>query len=248
MPQSELTLASLGETTDLTDRERLALAFGILREQGWFAPVEWSTTLCCTPHGWEKVVDHFGMTRDQWMETPFDKEPPTLWWNTHSDSAAFLGTVTEAPMSEEMEEQLDKIYADSGDDETVVAAWMEEHQAEVDADEVVTRMTTLVNLVDELGLHWSGGMDKMQEAVNVMRSVGLCVSESNHPNNMIVVHPTNTPVAAKRRKIDGRIALWFNHDAIKAEGPPIVVLSKDDALGLIDMMQKLIALGEHPET
>ena len=30
-------------------------------------------------------------------------------------------------------------------------------------------------------------MDKMQEAVNVMRSVGLCVSESNHPNNMIVV-------------------------------------------------------------
>ena len=109
-------------------------------------------------------------------------------------------------------------------------------------------MTTLVNLVDELGLHWSGGMDKMQEAVNVMRSVGLCVSESNHPNNMIVVHPTNTPVAAKRRKIDGRIALWFNHDAIKADGPPIVVLSKDDALGLIDMIQDLLALGEHPET
>jgi hypothetical protein len=247
MPQPELTLASLGETTDLTDRERLALAFGILREQGWFAPVEWSTTLCCTPHGWEKVIEHFGMTKDQWMETDFDHEPPTLWWNTPADSAAFLGTFTESPMTTEMEERLDAIYEASGDDDEAVAAWMEAHQDELDADEVIERTTHLVNLVDELGLHWSGGMAKMQEAVDVMRSVGLCVSESSHPNHLIVVHPTNTPVAAKRRRIDGRIALWFNHGALQAEGAPLVVLSRDDALGLIDMMQMLIDLGDAPD-
>jgi hypothetical protein len=247
VPQSELTLASLGETADLTDRERLALAFGILREQGWYAPVEWSTTLCCTPHGWEKVIAHFGMTKDQWMDTDFDKEPPTVWWNAPADTAAFLGSLTDAPMSKEMEDRLDAIYEAAGDDEDAVAEWMEAHQAELDADEVIERTTNLVNLVDELGLHWSGGMGRMQEAVAVMRSVGLCVSESSHPNNMIVVHPTCTPVAAKRRKIDGRIALWFNHGAIKAEGSPQVVLSKDDALALIDMMQRLIELGDTPD-
>lgn len=247
MPQSELTLASLGETTDLTDRERLALAFGILREKGWFAPIEWSTTLCCTPHGWSQVSDHFGMTLEQWMDTDFDDEPPTIWWHTQSDSAAFYGTVSDTPMSEEMEDRIDAIYHANGDSSEFVAAWMEEHQDELEADELIERTTRLVSLVDELTLHWSGGMERMTDAVAVLRSVGLTVSEAGHPNTMIIVHPRHTPLAAKRRAVDGHIALWFNGAAVSADGPPDVVLSRDDAIGLIDTIQRLLDVVEDPE-
>jgi hypothetical protein len=244
MPQPELTLASLGETTDLTDRERLALAFGILREKGWFAPVEWSVTLCCTGHGWQKVVEHFGMDRQQWMDTEYDDEPPTIWWHSVNDSGAFLGTMTESPMSEAMEERIDAVFdgfmADetTEDPEAATAQWMEDHQEELDADEMIERTTVLVDLVDDLSLHWSGGMGRMAEAVEVLRSVGLTVSEAISPHDTLRIHPRHQPMIVKVRKVDGKLALWFDADA---EGQPLVVLSRSDAEGLIDMLQQGLA-------
>jgi hypothetical protein len=240
----ELTLESLGAGDDLNDRERLALAFGILREKGWFAPVEWSATLCCTGHGWQNVVEHFGMDRQQWMDTDYDDEPPTIWWHSVNDSAAFLGTVNESPMSEAMEERIDAVFdgfhADASieDPEAATAQWMEEHQDELDADEMIERTTVLVSLVDDLSLHWSGGMERMVEATAVLRSVGLTVSEAPSPHDVIRIHPRHQPMIVKVRKVDGKLALWFDAEA---DGQPLVVLGRADAEGLIDMLQQGLA-------
>lgn len=238
MPSSDLTLASFGDTEDLTDRERLALAFGILRERGWFAPVDWSTSLCCTSHGWEQVVGNFNMTKLQWMDTEYDDEPPTLWWHTHSDSAAFCGSVSEAPLSAEMEAKIESVYASSGEDERVLAAWMEEHQDELDADEKIARMTKYVTLLEGLSLHWSGGMAHMDEAVGVLRSVGLVVSAAEDPNHSIFVHPSQPPILVGMRD-DGHVALSFG---VRDGDLPTVVLRRDDVLDLITMLDTVLGV------
>lgn len=237
MPQSELTLASLGDLTELSDRERLALAFGMLREQGWFAPIEWSTSLCCTSHGWQQVVEKFDMTAAQWMDTAFDDEPPTIWWHVQNDSAAFFGVPNEVPMSEAMEERIDEVFASLNEDEYAFAAWMNDHRDELEADELIERTTKLVSLVDDLSIHWSGGMERMHAAVELFRSVGLTVSEAANPNETIIVHPRHTPILVKVRTADGRLALWFSPEG---DGPPLAVLSRSDALGLIDMIQQAL--------
>ncbi len=240
MPQSELTLAMLGDTSDLTDRERLALAFGILREQGWFAPVEWSTSLCCSKHGWEKVTENFGVTPEEWMALEYAEEPPSIWWHAQADSLAFYGSLDSPPMSKEMEDTIDRLYQESGEDEEIVADWIEAHADEIEADEVIERTTKLVHLVGYLALHFSGGMENMKKAVTVLRSVGLCVSEPVQPNFPLVVHPSITPFVAKWRTVDDRIALWFNNEALKPEGLPNALLSQEDARGLIRMLQSFL--------
>ena len=247
MPLSELTRASLGEINDLNDRERLALAFGILRESGWFAPIEWSTSLCCTPHGWAQVGEHFSITADEWAELPYEDEPPTIWWNVQTDTLAFLGTLAEMPMSEVMEKRIDAVYdsfqndATVSDPEAALAAWMDEHEGEIISDETVQRTTVLVDLVDGLRLHWSGGTARMLEAVEVLRSVGLHVSEATNPSQTIMIHPRHTPMQAAVRVSDGRLALWFNSAAFSLDNTPTAVLSREDAEALIDMVRVALA-------
>lgn len=249
MSISKLSLDGLLDAdVELNDRERLALAFGILREQGWFAPIEWSSTLCCANHGWVKVCEHFEMSDEQWMETDFEDEPPTIWWNSQSDSMAFYGKASEAIMSAEMEARVDAVYEESGSDEDAVVAWMIEHQDELDADEHIERTTHFTTLIDTLPLNWSGGMSRMHEAVEVLRSVGLIVTEAVDPNRRITIHPVHTPMMAKLRDPDDRIALWFNTEARIDADTPHTILTRADAQGLIEMLQTILATDPEPQT
>ncbi len=227
MSISKLSLDVLHDAeVELTDRDRLALAFGMLREQGWFAPIEWCMTLCCANHGWDQICEHFDMAPDEWMNIDFEDEPPTLWWNSQSDSLAFYGTLTDAVMSPAMEERLDALYVEAGEDESVVAQWMLTHQDELDYDEMTERTTKLVNLVDTLPLNWSGGMERMRAAVEVLRSVGLIVTEPTSPNDRIHVHPSNPPVQVRRRA-DGCLAVWIGTaEHVEARMPDVVLTGK----------------------
>lgn len=241
MSLSKLSLDVLPDAgADLNDRERLAFAFGILREQGWFAPIEWAATLCCSTHGWVQVCEHFGISEEQWVETEFDDEPPTIWWNSQADSLAFCGEVGDAVMSDEMEARLDQVYADSDGDEDIVTQWLIEHEDEVDADEIIARSMKHTTLLDMLPLNWSGGMARMAEAVEVLRSVGLVVTEAVDPNRRIVIHPAHTPMQAKVRRADGRIALWFNIEALKDADTPHAIVTREDAQELIGMLQEAL--------
>jgi len=244
---TKLSLDALPDAgADLTDRERLALAFGILREQGWFAPIDWSVTTCCVGHGWSAVHERIGVTHEEWDEIEFDDEPATVWWTTQADSLAFYGTATEAVMSPEMEARVDAVYAEFGEDEDAVEQWMIEHADELDADEMIERTTKLVNLVDLLSLNWSGGMAKMNEAVAVLRSVGLIVTEPPTPNQRITVHAAHTPMQVKVRIPDNRIAVWFDTAARIDSDMPHAVLTREDAEGLIEMLR--MALDADPQT
>ena len=147
-------------------------------------------------------------------------------------------------MSPEMEARMDALYEASGGDDEAVAEWMIEHQDEMDADELIERTTKLVNLVDTLAINWSGGMEKMTQAVEVLRSVGLTVTEPVDPSYRIVVHPTTTPLQVKVRESDGRIALWFDTDARTDTRMPNAVLSRKDARDLMDYLRT--ALGDEP--
>ena len=244
---TKLSLDALPDSeVELTDRDRIALAFGILREEGWFAPIEWCGTLCCANHGWVQVCEHFGMSEDAWIATEFADEPPSIWWHSQADSIAFYGSLTEAVMSPEMEARMDALYEASGGDDEAVAEWMIAHQDEMDADELIERTTKLVNLVDTLAINWSGGMEKMNQAIEVLRSVGLTVTEPVDPSFRIVVHPTRTPLQVKVRESDGRIALWFDTDARNDTRMPSAVLSRKDARDLMDYLRT--ALGDEPLT
>lgn len=232
MSISKLSLDVLRDAeVELTDRDRLALAFGMLREQGWFAPIEWCATLCCSNHGWAQICEHFDLSSEEWMETHFENEPATIWWNSQSDSLAFFGTLSETVMSPAMEARLDAVYEESGHDDTVMEQWLLEHDDEIDADERIERTTKLVNLVDILPLNWSGGMERMREAVAVLRSVGLIVSEAVSPNDRIHVHPAHPPVQVRVRD-DGHLAVWMGSEEHVAARMPDVVLTREAAQNL----------------
>ncbi len=220
----KLTPELLGE--DVTDRERLALAFGILRENGWYAPTEWSSTLCCTPCGWQRVTERFGLAEEEWDALPFEDEPLSIWWHSQGDSVAFCGATEESPLTEGMHSLITQAMRDNETQEEK-STWLEAHSAEILADERVARLTLYSTLICDLTLHWSGPMLQMKLAVATLRSVGLTVTEANSPEQCIVVHPTTTQVRTHRRG-DGRVAVWFGYSALSDTALPSAVLSDAD--------------------
>jgi hypothetical protein len=220
----KLTPDLLGE--DVTDRERLALAFGILRENGWFAPTEWSSTLCCTPCGWKRVCERFGIEDDEWDELPYDKEPLSVWWHSQGDSVAFCGADNESPLTDSMHERIVQAMHEHPTSEEK-SEWLADHRDEIIADERIARLTLYSNLICDLSLHWSGSMMQMRLAVATLRSVGLVVTEPNDPAQCITVHPRTTQLRTHRRG-DGRVAVWFGYGALDDTSLPSVVLSEDD--------------------
>lgn len=237
MSLPKLSLDALPDSgADLNDRERLALAMGILREQGWFAPIEWGATLCCANHGFTQMCEHFGYSAEEWMEIEFADEPPSLWWNVQADSFAFQGSAAASTvMSPEMSERVDAAYAEFGDDDELMTQWLLDHDDELNADEMIVRSTTLVNLVATLGLNWSGGMDKAAEAVEVLRSVGLLVAMPREPSERIHVHPRHTPMHVARHEGDS-VALWFGPHEKSETKMPDLVLSRSSAEDLMALL------------
>jgi hypothetical protein len=228
---SKLTPASLGSDDELSDRERLALAFGILREHKWYAPTEWSSTLCCTSCGWERVAAKFGYNEESWQELPYEEEPLSMWWTSESDSVAFYGKLDESPMTADMSRQLTEVWGD-GDSPETMSEWIQEHADDIVTDERVARTTEYVNLVADLALQWSGPVDAMRLAVATLRSVGLDVTEPARPTQCIYVHPRETSFRISSRE-DGRVALWFGYAAMNPRTLPQAVLTQADVQALL---------------
>lgn len=242
---TQLSLESFGDAAaELTDRERLALAFGILRERGWFAPIEWASSQCCSQHGWIALLEHFAISEADWLLIPSEDEPPSIWWTKQLDSAAFCGSPEDMPHTPDMVERIDAVYDALGQDGDALTEWMDEHSDELDADEVIARQTLTINLIDTLELHWSGGIDKMIEAVEVLRSVGLPVSPAETFDRRIQVHAKEASLRVCLRP-DNYVSMWFGASAQDYLSVPADrVMSYEDAVRLRDHLTDV--LGDVP--
>lgn len=201
---------------DMSDRERLAVAFGMLRQAGWFAPTTWSGHMCCSTCGWTEIVHN-----DPEFAWDTDK---SIWWHASADSAAFVSDDDDLPLGAD----LLQAWKNAEDPEE----WVHEHQDEIRASSFLVRMneSRYQYLVDDLALHWSGGKDAALVAVKVLRSVGFNVTPPATEDDCIVIHPGTgrRPLDVTVRQDDDSVVISL----FQGTTGPGLVISVEDAVTL----------------
>lgn len=168
---------------DVSDRERIAGAFGELASRGYLLPFA-SWEVCCASCGWTEVA----------LQTNSDDELPsdlkTVWWDERTDSYAFCDDADATPQTSEFM----RLHPDDDDDD--------DESNEAAADSVVARLTEYAMLVAPLYLHWRGDG---QEIAAALRTQGLRVQVPKTESECIVVLPTVMPVDGQA--VDGEVAV-----------------------------------------
>lgn len=158
----------------MTDRDRLAAAFDILRNRGWFAPIQWSAKMCCSECGWREVESH-----------------PSVWWTSDADNMAFLCVGQEVPLTADV-----KTALLASDDPS---SWARTHRSEITQASLVVKTgdPAYQTLRGDLALNWSwpgapeeeGAKEAAQEVVDVLISCGLDATMPTSRYECITVHP-----------------------------------------------------------
>lgn len=170
-------MADRSRAGDTTDRERLAAAFAELSARGYLIPfAPWDA--CCALCGWTEV-------RRQ-LDVPDDVEDDSwalgrrsVWWHEQADARAFAGDAGMALHTDEFWQRVP-------DDEHDVDQWLDDHEAEAQADTMTARVTKYAMLRAPLQINWIGNPDEIAAA---LRSQGLHVLAPQDDDDCVVVLP-----------------------------------------------------------
>lgn len=159
-------------TDDLTDRDRLALAFDELRTNGYIADVSLSYRTCCRDcalHAIAMAADERDEDGDLVLPDKF------VFWHMVKDDFSFVDSTQGFPMPKE--------FHDKGED------WFEDQSNVLVVEAAMTseRVSNYVWLVNPLNLHWNGNAD---EIVAALRRQGLSADVPNNDHWCIEVMPT----------------------------------------------------------
>lgn len=159
---------------ELTDRDRLAMAFDDLRTRGYIADVSMGYRSCCRDCALQAIAvigDEHDEDGDLTLPDKF------VFWHIQKDDWSFLDSGEGYPVPLEY----------TGKDE----AWFEANTEEIEAAMVVDRLSKYSWLVNPLNLHWMGNAD---EIVGVLRRQGLSADVPNNDHWCIEVQPTKKVV------------------------------------------------------
>ena len=191
-------LSSMARTkrrTRVSDRERIAEAFGELMERGYLLPFPgWE--ICCTNCGWREVAHQLGM--DERDDDDFPADFKTVWWHEQADSLAFCMDADAFPQTEEFAE---KIPEDDFEE------WFEAHAEEAAADSIIARTTEYATLLGPLFIHWRGDSSEVAAA---LRARGLRVRVPDEDDKCIIVMPEHSMFHAD--PVNGEVMLHLDGD------------------------------------
>ena len=117
------------EETDLTDRDRLALAFDDLNQDGYLAPIDFAWTTCCNSCGM-RAINKLANTCDLQYPKGY------VFWHMQKDEAVFYPAGTPLPDTVIAALEADGL---SPDDDDAVSAWLEGHEELMDAAMTLAR-------------------------------------------------------------------------------------------------------------
>lgn len=213
----------LADAPDLTDRDRLAWAFGELRDLGWDAPYTWGMQMCCASCGWSSVIAD--------LEDPdelFAGNVRVLFWHIRADTVAFCGTETSFDiLPEDLQEQVRRAADLPRDDEE---KWHRDHHNELHIADVMARTTAYQQLQEDLYIQWSGSLDDAAQAVAVLRAAGLLVTAPTSDDEAIVVHPKVRAITVDPDEDDPSGAVRLRVGMLE------IVLSMEDVYALTESL------------
>lgn len=138
-------------SVELTDRDRLAMAFGDLREAGYAADITLGYSACCRECAMRRIA---GVNDDEDVDVVMPEK--FIFWFIAKDDYSFVGSTEGFPIPERY----------LGMDEEAIAEILDEFDAAITAE----RLSKYTTLVKPLNLHWGGSAD---EIVGVLRKHGL---------------------------------------------------------------------------
>lgn len=159
---------------DLTDRDRLAMAFNDLREAGYAADIRLGYTACCRECALKEIAVEVHED-DEGNVTGIVMPEKFIFWFVQKDDYSFVDSTEGFPIPERYH----------GLDEEAVQAISDEFDAAITSE----RLSNYANLINPLNLHWSGNAD---EIVGILRRHGLACSVPNSEHWCIEVTPTRT--------------------------------------------------------
>lgn len=189
------SMARTKRRTKVSDRERIAEAFGELMDRGYLLPFPgWE--ICCTNCGWHEVARQLGISDSGDEELPGDLK--TVWWHEQSDSYAFCMDADAIPQTEGFADQIPE------DD---FEEWYIAHAEEAAADSILARTTEYATLLEPLYIHWRGDSAEIAAA---LRARGLRVKVPDGDDKCIVVFPDHSIFHAD--PVNGEVMLHLDGD------------------------------------
>lgn len=157
---------------ELTDRDRLAMAFDDLRMRGYIADVSIGYRMCCRDCALHEIA-RMGDVRDE--DDDLVLPDRFVFWHMMKDDYSFADCGGGFPLSDEL---LAKGHEWLSDEDSV---------PEIEAYMLGERTSNYVWLINPLNLHWMGNAD---EIVGVLRNHGLRCDVPNSDHWCIEVQPT----------------------------------------------------------
>ena len=144
----------------LTDRDRLAMAFGDLREAGYAADITLGYTACCRDCAIKRIAVE--VEEDDEGGVTITMPDKFIFWFVQKDDYSFVDSTDGFPIPERYH----------GMDEEGIEAISDEFDAAITSE----RLSKYTGLLNPLNLHWSGNAD---EIVGVLRRHGLIAAVPN---------------------------------------------------------------------